>query len=128
MTACRCGTASHAQSRNGDVVQNSLLPVPPVSRTLPVCSCDTIVKTPAASPAITGRWSRPSAPPAGYVRDKTPKQPNHMEDFFNCVRSRGTPKCGVDEAFVEIATSLMSIESYMKRRVVRWDPVKEEIV
>jgi len=66
--------------------------------------------------------------PAGYVRGKTPKQPNHLEDFFNCVRSRGTPKCGVDEAFVESATSLMSVESYRKRRVVRWDPVKEEIV
>ncbi|MCX6907177.1 MAG: hypothetical protein NTY01_03940, partial [Verrucomicrobia bacterium] len=66
--------------------------------------------------------------PKGYIRGKTPKQPNHMEDFFNCVRSRGTPKCGVDEAFVEIATSLMSIESYLKRRQVRWDPVKEEIV
>jgi predicted dehydrogenase len=66
--------------------------------------------------------------PKGYIRGKTPRQPNHMEDFFNCVRSRGTPKCGVDEAFVEIATSLMSIESYLKRRQVRWDPVKEEIV
>jgi hypothetical protein len=51
-----------------------------------------------------------------------------MEDFFNCVRSRGTPKCGVDEAFVEIATSLMSVESYVRRRQVRWDPVREEIV
>jgi predicted dehydrogenase len=66
--------------------------------------------------------------PAGYLRGKTPRQPNHMEDFFNCVRSRGTPKCGVDEAFVEIATSLMSVESYLKRRMVRWDAVKEEIV
>jgi hypothetical protein len=51
-----------------------------------------------------------------------------MEDFFNCVRSRGTPKCCVDDAFVEIATSLMSVESYMRRRQMRWDPVKVEIV
>jgi len=34
----------------------------------------------------------------------------------------------VDEAFVEIATSLMSVESYLKRRMVRWDAAKEEIV
>jgi len=31
--------------------------------------------------------------PEGYERAKTPGQPNHMVDFFNCVRSRGTPKC-----------------------------------
>ena len=66
--------------------------------------------------------------PKGYVRNKTPRQPNHMQDFINCVRSRGTPKCGVDEAFVEIATSLMSIESYVRRRQVRWDAAEEEIV
>ncbi|MCX7825464.1 MAG: Gfo/Idh/MocA family oxidoreductase [Verrucomicrobiae bacterium] len=66
--------------------------------------------------------------PKGYVRGQTPRQPNHLEDFFNCVRSRGTPKCGVDEAFVETATYLMSVESYWKRRMVRWDAAKEEIV
>jgi len=38
------------------------------------------------------------------LEGKTPGQPNHMLDFFNCVRSRGTPKCPVDEAFIETAT------------------------
>jgi len=66
--------------------------------------------------------------PKGYERGKTPSQPNHMADFFNCVRSRGRPKCDVDEAFVETATFLMSVESYHRKRMVRWDPAKEEIV
>jgi predicted dehydrogenase len=66
--------------------------------------------------------------PKGYEKGKTPAQPNHMMDFFNCVRSRGTPKCPVDEAFVETATFLMSVESYQKKRLVRWDPSREEIV
>ena len=66
--------------------------------------------------------------PSEYERGKTPGQPNHMVDFFNCVRSRGTPKCPVDEAFVETATYLMSVESYKQKRRVRWDAVKEEIV
>lgn len=66
--------------------------------------------------------------PKGYDRAKTPRQPNHLEDFFNCVRSRGTPKCSVDEAFVEVATFLMSVESFQKQRIVRWDPAREEIV
>jgi predicted dehydrogenase len=66
--------------------------------------------------------------PEGYERGKTPPQPNHMVDFLNCVRSRGTPKCPVDEAFVESATFLMSVESHKQQRLVRWDPGKEEIV
>jgi predicted dehydrogenase len=32
-----------------------------------------------------------------YQRGKTPPQPNHMEDWVNCIRSRGTPKCSTDE-------------------------------
>lgn len=66
--------------------------------------------------------------PKGYARGKTPWQPNHLEDFFNCMRSRKKPKCDEDEAFVETATFAMSVESYMRRRQVRWDAAKEEIV
>ncbi|MHC1764411.1 MAG: Gfo/Idh/MocA family protein [Verrucomicrobiia bacterium] len=66
--------------------------------------------------------------PKGYVRGKTPNQPNHMVDFFNCVRSRGTPKCPADEAFIETATYLMSVESHRQQRLVRWDRNAEQIV
>ena len=55
------------------------------------------------------------------------KWPNHMDDFLQCVRTGGRPKCHIDEAFIEIATALMSVESYRRRREVRWDPGKEEI-
>jgi predicted dehydrogenase len=66
--------------------------------------------------------------PTEYERGKTPSQPNHVVDFFNCVRSRGTPKCPVDEAFIETATYLMSVESFKQKRLVRWDAKNEEIV
>ncbi len=66
--------------------------------------------------------------PEGYERGKTAPQPSHVMDFFNCVRSRGIPKCGVDEAFIETATYLMSVESHHRQRPVRWDAAKEEIV
>ena len=66
--------------------------------------------------------------PKGYIRGKTPNQPNHIVDFFNCVRTRGTPKCPADEAFIETATYLMSVESYRQKRLVRWDKAIEEIV
>jgi predicted dehydrogenase len=65
---------------------------------------------------------------SGYERGKTPDQPSHVMDFFNCVRSRGKPKCHADEAFIETATYLMSVESYHRQRTVRWDPAKEDIV
>lgn len=73
-------------------------------------------------------FNKRSGLPRGYEKGKTPSQPNHIVDFVNCIRSRGKPKCDVDEAFIETATFLMSVESYRRQRMVRWDPVKEEIV
>jgi len=66
--------------------------------------------------------------PKGYERGKTPPQPNHIVDWLNCVRTRGTPKCPADEAFVETATFLMSLKSQQEHRMVRWDAAREEIV
>jgi hypothetical protein len=51
-----------------------------------------------------------------------------MVDWVNCIRSRGTPKCSTDEAFIETATFLMSLIAYQQRRQVRWNSAREEIV
>jgi len=59
---------------------------------------------------------------------KTPEQPSHMQDFFNSVRSRKKAKCNEDEAFIETATCVMSVKSFMERREVRWDAEKQDIV
>ena len=53
---------------------------------------------------------------------------SHMQDFLDCMRSRGVPRCGVDRAFEEAATLLMSVEAFKQGRKVHWDPSKEEIV
>jgi len=53
---------------------------------------------------------------------------SHMQDFLDCTRARSVPRCGVDRAFEEAATIMMSVEAYKKGRKVHWDPVKEEIV
>ncbi|MCC6354110.1 MAG: Gfo/Idh/MocA family oxidoreductase [Verrucomicrobiae bacterium] len=66
-------------------------------------------------------------PTYAYDPAKGEKWPNHMDDFLQCARTGNRPKCHIDEAFIEIATALMSVESYRLRREVRWDPVKEEI-
>jgi len=66
--------------------------------------------------------------PKGYVSGQTPAQPSHMVDWLNCIRTRGTPKCSTDEAFIETATFLMSLKAQQERRMVRWDAAREEIV
>jgi len=77
---------------------------------------------------VPARHNRNANLPKGYVRGATPDQPNHLVDWVNCIRSRGTPKCSTDEAFIETATFLMSLLSQQERRVVRWDAAAEEIV
>ena len=57
-----------------------------------------------------------------------PELPTHMEDFFNCVRSRQKPKDNEDEAFIEAVTCIMSVEAYFRKRQVFWDPERQEIV
>lgn len=66
--------------------------------------------------------------PKGFVRNQTPPQPNHVVDWLDCVRSRGTPKCSTEEAFIETATFLMSLKAQQERRMVRWEAAQEEIV
>lgn len=64
----------------------------------------------------------------GSVARAWPSKPNHMQDFFNCVRSRQKPKCNQDEAFIKSVTFLMSLEAYQQKREVRWDGGREQIL
>lgn len=53
---------------------------------------------------------------------------SHMADFIDCVRTRKTPRCGVDRAFEEAVAIAMAVEAYRRKKQVRWDPVKEQVV
>ena len=53
---------------------------------------------------------------------------SHMRNFIDCIRSGETPRCGMDRAWEEAVTVVMSVESYFKERKVKWNPVQEEIV
>jgi predicted dehydrogenase len=66
--------------------------------------------------------------PSEYQKGKTERQPNHMQDFFNCVRSRQKTKCNEDEGYIETVTYLMAVKSFKERRQVRWDAAAEKIV
>jgi predicted dehydrogenase len=73
------------------------------------------------------------APPTAVAPDYSYREgelrvSSHLENFFDCVRSRELPRCHVDRAFEEAVALLMSLEAYRRDAKVRWDPVKEEIV
>lgn len=79
------------------------------------------------------RAHRPAAYPQPkpvefFTPGKEHRKPDHLTDFFTCVRTRGRTQCNEDEAFIEAATLMMSVEAYRQKRQVRWDEEKEEIV
>jgi hypothetical protein len=72
--------------------------------------------------------NKPPEPRYQFDPGKAAKWPSHMENFLQCVRTREKPRCDEDEAFIETATLMMSVESYNQKRQVRWDAKHETIV
>ena len=62
--------------------------------------------------------------PAGY-RDSTAA---HMQNFFDCIRSRQQPVCPFEMGYRSAIACQMAIASYRRQRAVRWDPKAEDIV
>ena len=52
----------------------------------------------------------------------------HMQNFFDCVRSRKEPICPFEMGFRTAIACQMAIASCRQQRTVRWDPQAEEIV
>jgi|SRR5579863_182017 len=52
----------------------------------------------------------------------------HMQNFFDCVRSRKEPNCPLDLGFRSAIACQMALVSYREGRRVRWDTDREDIV
>jgi predicted dehydrogenase len=52
----------------------------------------------------------------------------HMQNFFDCVRSRKEPNCPFEIGFLSAIACQMSVASYRKGRTVRWDEKSNAIV
>jgi predicted dehydrogenase len=52
----------------------------------------------------------------------------HMQNFFDCVRSRKETNCPLELGFRSAVACRMAVESYRRGRTVSWDEEKEEIV
>jgi predicted dehydrogenase len=68
-----------------------------------------------------------SEPPIGRGKYKE-FTPDHMQNFFDCVRSRKEPACPFELGFRSAIACQMAIASYRQQRTVRWDSATEEIV
>ncbi len=54
--------------------------------------------------------------------------PAHMQNFFDCVRSRKEPNCPFEIGYRSAIACQMAVASYHKRRAVQWDPKTEDII
>jgi len=73
--------------------------------------------------------SQGRTPPPVYSMKKGELEvSSHMRNFIDCIRTGETPRCGMERAWEEAVTVVMSVEAYRKERKVRWDAAKEEIV
>jgi len=52
----------------------------------------------------------------------------HMQNFFDCVRSRKEPNCPFEIGFRSAIACQMAVRSYREGRTVTWDEKREEIV
>lgn len=53
---------------------------------------------------------------------------NHMQNFFDCVRSRKEPNCPLEIGYRSAIACRMAITSYRSGRAVHWDSEKRAIV
>jgi predicted dehydrogenase len=52
----------------------------------------------------------------------------HMQNFFDCVRSRKEPNCPFEIGFRTAIACQMAITSYRHGRTVHWDEGRQDIV
>lgn len=75
-----------------------------------------------------GRGRGGAAPGASQNEEYLEFTDMHMQNFFDCVRSRKEPVCPFELGFRTAVTCQMAIASYRRQATVRWDPETEEII
>ena len=74
---------------------------------------------------LTAKEAEQVAPSSESYREVTDQ---HMQNFFDCMRSRKQPNCPFEIGFRSAIACRMALTSYREHRTVRWDPKAEEIV
>ncbi len=63
--------------------------------------------------------------PKGTFRNPTPE---HLANFFDCVRSRSEPNSPFEIGFRSAIACRMAVEAYRRGTTVRWDPTTEALI
>jgi hypothetical protein len=84
------------------------------------------VRPRGVSPAKAGGWRRGGTANRQGARQDFTRQ--HMENFFDCVRSRKAPDTPFEVGFRTAIACQMAVASYRQQRTVRWDAATGEIV
>jgi len=88
---------------------------------------DRVVYTPQGKRPARG-GEKGAAEKAGQTAGYLDSTGQHVQNFFDCVRSRKEPVCPFEMGFRSAIACQMAIASYRRQRTVRWDPQAEEIV
>ena len=78
--------------------------------------------------ARVGEEPSRSASQAPDLVDSSDTTDRHMQNFFDCVRSRKEPVCPFEIGYRSAIACQMAITSYRQGRTVRWDAEHEDIV
>ena len=78
--------------------------------------------------AQAGEEPATAAAKAPDLVDSSDMTDRHMQNFFDCVRSRKQPACPFEIGYRSAIACQMAITSYRQGRTVRWDAEHEEIV
>jgi CheY-like chemotaxis protein len=64
-------------------------------------------------------------PPLSCLEFPVISQRDHMQNFLNCMRNREKPTLNADLAYRVMVAIGLSVESYRKNKVMRFDPVHQ---
>jgi predicted dehydrogenase len=87
----------------------------------------TLIHGQSDSVQVIAHGAKPSdaKAPAGGHKDYTSL---HVQNFFDCVRSRSEPTCPFELGFRTSIACRMAVDSFRRGTTVRWDPTTEEII
>ncbi len=88
----------------------------------------TLIHTDSDEVHLIPQRGKHTAPPAPTHADTEETTGLHMQNFFDCVRSRKEPVCPLELGFRTSIACQMAVASYRRQTTVRWDPATEEII
>ena len=88
----------------------------------------TLIHTDSDDVHVLPQGKKVTAPPPPSHGGDQKLTDMHMQNFFDCVRSRKEPVCPFELGFRTSIACQMAVASYRRQATVRWDPATDEII